>query len=208
MRDRSRRILLVMLLLGLVGSAGSAGTLSAFSSTTVNAGNVFRAGTVLLSDNDGGVTPMFNVTNAKPTYSETHCIRLTYGGSLDAAVKIYTASSIGAVGQYVTMTITQGTEASSTFPTCQAGFTAFGSNPVFSGKLCCTAGSFASQYTGFATGLALLPGAAATKWTGGANEAVVYKFVLSLDDNNAANGAGSGQLSTGSFDITWEAQNL
>ena len=74
--------------MGMVGALAGVGTFSAFSSTTVNSGNDFAAGTVFISDNDAG-SAMYNVSNQVPLNSvTTQCITLTYTGSLDADVKL------------------------------------------------------------------------------------------------------------------------
>ena len=52
--SRGRKTLLSLLLVGTIGTVAGIGTFSAFSATTVNAGNVFAAGTVSISDNDAG----------------------------------------------------------------------------------------------------------------------------------------------------------
>jgi hypothetical protein len=49
-------------------------------------------------------------------------------------------------------------------------------------------------------GLADYPGTVATSWTPG--DVVVYRFTVSLQDNNAAAG-----LASGSHAFTWEARN-
>ena len=63
--SRGRKTLLSLLLVGALGAVAGIGTYSAFSATTVNAGNTFDAGTVVLTDNDAN-TAMYNITDAKP----------------------------------------------------------------------------------------------------------------------------------------------
>jgi hypothetical protein len=36
---------------------------------------------------------------------------------------------------------------------------------------------------------------------------VVYRFTLTLQDNNLANGGNSGAMTSGLHDFTWEARN-
>ena len=50
--SRGRKALLSLLLVGVIGTVAGVGTYSAFSATTVNPGNTFAAGTVVISDND------------------------------------------------------------------------------------------------------------------------------------------------------------
>lgn len=202
MRGLKRRIFLTVTVLGCAAAVAGFATFSAFSSTTANSGNSFEAGTVYISDNDSG-SAMYSVSNKKPGESLSRCIKVTYTGSLDSTVKLY-ASSVGAVGQYITLLIETGA-GSPTFggPSAEGctGFTADASPQLYNGTL----KGFADTYTNFSNGLADNPGAAATKWV--TNDAVVYKFTLTLQDNNGANGAGSGALSTGAHSFTWEAQN-
>lgn len=192
-----RKVLFTLVVLGITGTLVAVSAFSAFSSTTANSGNSFAAGTVNIGDNDAGAA-MYSVTNSKPLDVVEKCIKVTYTGSLDASVKLYTASSIGSLGPYVNLTITPGTQAVSTFPDC-TNFVADGA-ALFTGTL----SSFASTHSSYANGLVDNPGAVATKWV--TNDAVVYKFTLTLADDNNANG-GASALTTGSHAITWEARN-
>lgn len=195
--SRMRRLLVGVVVVGLLATVGGWATFAAFSSTTSNTGNTFAAGTVHLSDNDADAV-MYNVSNQKPANAVTKCIKVTYGGSLDATVKLY-ASTVGTVGNYIDLTVTPGT-GDITFPDC-TGFTADTGGAIYTGTL----KGFADTHASYATGLADNPGATATKWV--ANDAVVYRFVLTLQDNNSANGGASGALSTGAHSFTWEARN-
>jgi hypothetical protein len=150
------KVLLTVLCVGALGSLAAMGVFGAFSATTTNAGNTITAGTVTIGDNDGGPA-MYAVTAAKPGDSVTKCIKVTYTGSLDADVHIYTASTIGTLGQYVDLTITPGTQASPTFPSC-AGFTADSGGAIYSGTLA----AFGSGKNSFATGVVDDPGTIAT----------------------------------------------
>ena len=192
--DRTRKQLLTVLVVavtvGIVAMLSGVGVFSAFSSTTQNDGNSFSTGTVTISDNDAGAA-MYNVSNKKPNDTVTSCIQLTYTGSLAADVHLYTTSSIGALGQYLNLTIDKGT-GMGPFPSC-TGFTSQAT--VYSGTL----QSFANTKSNFATGVAAFPGAQ-TQWN--QNDTLVYRFTLSVQDNNNAGG-----LTTGSHSFIWEAQN-
>ena len=194
--SRTRRLLVGLVVLGILGGLTGWATFAAFSSTTSNTGNEFAVGTVNIGDNDAGAV-MYNLANQKPGDSVTRCIKVTYTGSLDSTVKLY-ASAVGSVGNYVDLTVTPGT-GDVTFPGC-TGFTADSGGALYSGTL----KGFADTYTNYDTGLVDHPGTTATKWV--ANDAVVYRFVLTLQDNNAANGVSSA-LSTGAHSFTWEARN-
>ncbi len=116
--SRGRKTLLSLLLVGTIGTVAGIGTFSAFSATTVNAGNVFAAGTVSISDNDAGAA-MYTIANATPLNPVVRCIEVTYTGSLPADVHLY-SSAIGAIGPFVDLTIDKGT-GTTVFPNC-AGF--------------------------------------------------------------------------------------
>jgi predicted ribosomally synthesized peptide with SipW-like signal peptide len=193
---KKEKVLLSFLLIGVLGGLAGLGVYSAFSSTTTNSGNDFTTGSVTISDNDSNQA-LYSVTNQKPGDSPTSsCIKVTYTGSLAADVKLYTSSSIGAVGQYVDLTITPGTQSSSTFPDC-TGFTADGSGPIYSGTL----QNFASSHSSYANGLVDYPGSTSA-WN--QNNSVVYQFTVSLQSGAPDSAQG---LSTGSHAYTWEARN-
>jgi predicted ribosomally synthesized peptide with SipW-like signal peptide len=189
-QKRGRKFLLTLLIVGVVGSLAGIGTFSAFSSTTDNTGNLFEAGTVYITDNDGGSSSLYNVTNQKPGDTVTSCIKVTYTGSLSATVKLY-GSGVGALGPYVNLTIVEGTGGGA-FGNC-TGFVAGGT--VFGPAALST---FPTTYGGgVSTG---------GTWTNPTT--VTYQFTVTLADNNAANGQGSGPITTGLHSFTWEARNV
>jgi predicted ribosomally synthesized peptide with SipW-like signal peptide len=191
-----RKILITIGLVALVTGVAGVGTFSAFSSTTSNAGNTFTAGTVHLTDNDSG-SAMYGVASAAPGSSVVKCIKLTYGGTLASDVKLYTTSSLGAVADLIDLTVEKGTSAGSpVFPNCGT----FNSEAtVYSGTL----GGFATAHGSYANGLAAYPGSQSA-WN--AADTLVYRFTLSLQDDNGANG-GASPLTTGAHAFTWEARN-
>ncbi|HEY2603168.1 MAG TPA: hypothetical protein VGI67_16545 [Thermoleophilaceae bacterium] len=191
-----QKILLSLLLVGVTASIAAFGVFSAFSSQTSNPGNNFSTGTVNIADNDAG-TAAYNVTGGKPGSTQTSCVRVVYTGSLDADVRLYTPDTIGSLGQYVNLTVQPGTQATPNM-NC-SGFTASGS-PAYSGTL----SAWSTAHNSYSTGLSVLPGASATKWS--TNDAVVYQITATLADNNNANGVTS-SLSTGTHSFVWEAHN-
>lgn len=160
---------------------------AAFTATTVNGGNSLAAGDVVLSDDDAG-SAMFTLSNMKPGTTATECVLVSYSGSLDASVKLY-ASIAGGSGleEFVDLSVYRGAGGDS------SGCGAFVSaETVFTGTL----KGFTDTHTSFATG--------AGTWTpaGGAPvDGMTYKFVVTLEDNNSAQGLTSSQT------FTWEAQN-
>ena len=194
--SKFRKTLVTLLVLGVVGTLAGVGTFSAFSSTTDNTGNTFAAGTVYIGDNDAG-SAMYNVTNQAPGAATTKCIRLTYTGSLAADVKLYTSSTVNALGTYVDLSIDKGTmPGGTTFPNC-TGFVL--ESNVFSNTLA----NFTTTKNSYANGIAAFPGVQ-SQWN--QNDTVVYRFTLTLQNNAAANG-GAVALTTGAHDFTWEARN-
>jgi hypothetical protein len=193
---RLRRVLAALVFLGLVCVVTTT-IFSALSSSTGSPGNLFSAGTVYLSDNDAGAA-LLSLSAAVPGATDTGCIRVTYGGSLDANVRLYATVS-GALAPYLTLSVTRGTETAPSFDSCST-FTAdpidyrgVGPGVVYSGLL--------SAYpTGYATGLVDPPTGTVETWTTG--ESHSYRFTITLNDDNAAQGLSA----TSSFH--WEARNL
>jgi len=190
------KILRTLLVLGIVACIAGAGVFSAFSSQTDNPGNSVTAGTVVLADNDAG-SALYSIAAAKPGDSQTSCIKVTYAGSLNATVKVYTPSSIGELGPSVTLKIEPGTQASPSFPSC-TGFTPDSGGALFEGTL----SAFAAEHGSYANGVVDNPGTSATKWV--TNDAVVYRVTATL--SAAAADAAQGKT-TGTHTIRWEAQN-
>ena len=188
---RLRRVLGSLLIVGVVGFVAGAGTFAAFSSTSGNSANTYAAGTVYVSDNDAG-SSMWSVSNQLPGASVTKCIRVTYTGSLDANVKLYTSSGSTGLDQYLDMTVDKGSMPSGTsFPAC----TSFSSeSTIYSG----TVQNFKSNKTSFASGVSAFPGAQ-TKWA--TNDTLVYRFTVTLQNNSSAQGLSC------TLALTWEARN-
>jgi len=189
------KVLLTVLTLSSLGGLSAVGVFSAFSSTTSSASNQFASGSVVLADNDLGAS-MYSVSNAVPGESVSKCIKVSYSGSLDADVRLYTTSTIGSLGQYIDLTITPGSQATSTFPSC-TGFTADSGGALYSGTLA----AFGTTKNSYANGVVDYPGAT-TKWSTGGS--VVYQITATLQSSapDAAQG-----LTTGSHTFSWEARN-
>jgi predicted ribosomally synthesized peptide with SipW-like signal peptide len=191
---KSKKVLRTILVAGVLSALAALATFSAFSSQTDNPGNNVTAGTVVLTDNDGS-TASYNMTNAKPGDSSTpFCVRVAYSGSLDSNVKLYTPSSIGALGPYVNLKIETGSQA--TPNTNCTGFTqGAGDGTLFNAALSTFPTSYASGQLDSGPG-------AATKWVNG--DAVVYRVTATL----SASAPDTAQAATtGSHTIRFEAQN-
>jgi hypothetical protein len=164
---------------GLVWQASTA----AFSASTATPSNSWTAGTVALVDDDANAA-MFTATGLRPNDTGTKCIAVTYNGSLTSAVKLYAAST-GTLAPYLNLTVEEGTGGS--FGSC-AGFSA--TSTLYNG----TVSGFAAANTSYASGV--------SSWTPtGSGQSRSYRFVYTVQDNNAAQGL------TANATFTWEAQN-
>ncbi|HZI89995.1 MAG TPA: hypothetical protein VFD31_00015 [Thermoleophilaceae bacterium] len=191
-----RKILATLLVLSLMGAVTGGATMSALSATSENTGNTFAAGSVGISDNDGGSSALYSVSGLEPGQGVEKCIKVTYGGSLAGEVRIYTDSSIGALGSQANVQITPGTQTGSpAFPSC-AAFTPDAGGNLFSGTLA----SFASTHGAWGSGLLDDGPAAATSWANG--NSVVYRLRVTVaDDDTVIN------KTTGSHRFVFEGRN-
>ena len=189
----SKRALRAGLGIGVAVAAASFGTYAAFTDSTASQANEINTGTVVIADNDSNAA-MYSITNAKPGVTTEKCIKVTYTGTMDSDVKLYTGSTLGALGPYVDLQIMPGTQASPSFPSC-TGFTPDAGGAIFTGTL----SDFATAHSSWANGLVDNPGAA-TKWI--TNDTVVYRFRVTVQDVAAAAGKATGQHT-----FTWEARN-
>jgi hypothetical protein len=193
--DRRVKATLSVLVVGVLGSFAALGVYGLFSSTTQNAGNEIASGTVELSDNDAGAA-LYNATGVRPGDSISRCVKTTYTGSLAALVRLYSTSTPGPLAQYIDLTITQGTQPSSTFPSC-TGFVADATGVIFSGTL----QGFEQARVSYATGIATAP-AGKSSWAKG--ESLVYRFQATLQAGAPDSSQG---WSSGVHSFAWEARN-
>jgi predicted ribosomally synthesized peptide with SipW-like signal peptide len=193
--SRKSKVLLSVLLVGLLGAVAGMGVFSAFSSTTTSPNNTFSAGSVTLTDNDSNAA-LYSVSNRKPGDTVTSCIKVTYTGTLAADVHIYTLNTINAFGQYIDLTITPGTQSSSTFPSC-TGFTPDAGGAIYTGTLL----NFGTTKNSYANGVVDYPGAGSSWVT---NDAVVYQFTVTMQAATPDTQQGA---TTGLHDFKWEARN-
>jgi hypothetical protein len=168
---------------------------AAFVAQTSNPASGFAAGTVTLSDDDGGNSPstgsaMFAVsglTAAAPATSR--CITVTYTGDVAAPVRAYSTSLSGTgLGTYLNLTVDVGTAASGGDYAGCGGFV-LGST-LYNGTLA----GYAGAYTSYAAGLV-------TNWTPTTNgHKRVFRITYSLQSNPATDGLACGAV------LVWEAQ--
>ena len=196
-QSRSRRSVLTVLVIGVVGLMAGLGSYAVFTATTGNTGNAFASGTVAIEDNDSG-TAMLALSNAKPGDADTSCIRIRYTGTLDSTVRLYGSVS-GSLASYLTLTVTRGTDSSPSFDSC-ANFTADGTNYIGAGNGVVYSGALSSFPASYAAGLVDPTSGSPETWS--EDEVHSYRFVVTLQDNNAAQGL------TGDASFTWEARNL
>ena len=187
---RTKTLLRTLLGVGAAGAIAAFGTFSAFSSTTENPGNRLTTGTVQLTDNDVDGAA-YAATGLKAGESRRKCIRVEYTG-LDADVKLYIPEALGALGQYVTLSITPGTQGTAN-PDC-TGF-APEATPLYSGSL----QNFRDLHNDWDSGLADGPGSA-TFWANG--NSVVYEVKAVVQDTNSAQ-----NKDTLLHKLVWEARN-
>ena len=212
MRRPSRRIsrllgfTVVPVSLIATGLFVTASSYSVFNAQTSNAANSWTAGTITLTDDDGGSTAMFNVSNLKPGSTGSRCIVVNYTGSntsLAPTIRLYgqnyVTTSTPNLGTQLNIQIEQGS-GTSTFANSSGGCTGFTpSGTVYTGMLSAFS-TAASSYT--TSGTSALPA-----WSpSAASESRVFKFTWtfqstgSITNDNTFQGKGTG------IDFVWEAQ--
>ncbi len=192
----SRRVMIASLVALLLGIAGGVGTYAAYSNTAKSNANSFGAGTVNLSDNATGL--LVTLSSAKPGDSSTGCIKVSYSGSLNANVHLYTASVTGSLASYVSLTVTRGTLPGSAF-NC-SGFNPDGTNYIGAGAGVIYSGTLAAYPNTYGGGIVDPTSGSPATWTTGT--AVAYQVTVTLNNNAAAQGLSSNAT------FTWEARNL
>jgi hypothetical protein len=192
MAERKRKLLLSLLVMGAVGSVASWGMYSAFTATTTNSGNTITAGTVQIGQH-AGATTLYSASNQGPGSSVVKCVRVTYTGSLASSVKLYAGGTINNGGAF-NLKVERGSGLTSPDNTMScAGFTP--ASTAYDGGL-----------NGFATSYAAGIDAKAAGAAWNENDAVDYRFTMSVVDDPTPN-ARSSTVASGSHTFTWEARN-
>ena len=194
------KIMSSMVVLGLIGVVAGYSTFSSFTSTTSNTGNTFSAGTVILADNDSNGS-IFSMSGLKPGDNDLGCLEVAYTGTLASTVRLSGTTTGTGLGAFLTLKVTRGTIASPTFDSC-AGFTADatdyiggGNGVIFNGNM----STFSSTYNNYTNGLVDPKPATPESWT--TNEKHVYKFEVTVQDTDSAQGLNATQA------FNFEARN-
>jgi len=178
----------------LVGFLVVTGSRAAFTDTTSNDGNSWAAGTVSLTDDAASV--MFNAADLKPGDTLENCIVVTYGGSLDADVTLYSESLTGDLGTYLDLEIQIGTGGSFDDTATADGQNAASCTGFTADSTIYPAGTvagFAGASDDFASGVGT--------WGPSTGESMTYRFEVTVQDNDLAQG------DIASLNFVWEAQN-
>jgi hypothetical protein len=194
--SRPKKIALSSLVVAILIGIVAFGVFSAFSATTSNNNNAFRAGSVTISDNHAA-SALYDVTGAKPGDSSTaSCIKVTYSGSLASTVKLYRSAFTGGTGldTYLNLAVTKGTGNQTD---CSDFTPASSGSSVYNSTLSGLGTSF-----GDAAAITLTNAGGSSTWS--SSDAVTYKFVASLPSNVSSSANGK---VTGTHSFTWEAQN-
>lgn len=189
------KLLAIAAALVLSAAVWSGGTWSAFDQTESSPGNAVTAGRVALADNAGGA-PLLTLSGARSGSSVTSCTKVTYGGTVPAAVRLYATVGGSGLADDLTLTITRGTiggtpaaKSCTSFAADTTNYLGRGAGVIYSGTLAAFPGS---------AGSALLDptSAAAAEWEAG--EAHAYKLTVTM-----AGSSGAGTNATAAF--TWLA---
>jgi hypothetical protein len=176
------------------------GSYAAFSATTVDTGNAWSSGSLVLQNNGGTATyaaatsATFGGTNLKPGSTGTTCLTVKSTGNSAGNLAMYEsalADSSPSLGAQIQLTITAGVPATDVQANCTGfpttGLTAIATNQPLS--------TFASTYAGG------IPVAVAT---GTVLEAYKVVWTFATTGTNAGDSALMGKTVTAGF--TWELQ--
>ncbi len=179
----------------LSAAVWSGGTWSAFDRTASSPGNAVATGSVALADNAGGA-PLLSLSGARSGSSVTSCTKVTYGGTVPAAVRLYAVVGGTGLADDLTLVVTRGTIAGTPAAKSCTNFVADttnhlgrGAGVIYSGTLAAFPGSAGSALVDPTSG-------AAAEWDAG--DAHAYKLTVTMP---SASGAGTNATA----DFTWLA---
>jgi hypothetical protein len=190
---------LVLAAIALVVTIAGAQTWAAYRATTANSANSFASGTVALADNDSD-TALLSLTNAVPTAHAVGCIRVTYGGTLASAVRLYGTTSGTGLDAYLDLKVTRGSfpgappaaNACTNFAPDATNYISAGAGVMYDATLLAFPDDYASG---------LVDPLAASPETWATSESHVYMLEVTLQDDIAA------QTKNATQTFTWEARN-
>ncbi|MDQ3857459.1 MAG: hypothetical protein M3327_03290 [Actinomycetota bacterium] len=193
------KLLLTLGVVGIAGATAGLGAYSAFTATTNNTGNTITAGTVVISQHAGATTLYAPSADQGPSSTPIEkCVRVTYGGSLPASVKVYLASGAVTNGDKFNIKVERGSGLTTLDSSMScAGFTA--SSTAFNTA---TLSSFQSNHNAFSNGIDGKAGGAA--WSNG--NSVDYRFTINVVDDPTPN-AHTSAYTASAHTFTWEAQS-
>ncbi len=177
------------------------GSYAAFSATTIDTGNTWAAGNLVLTNNGGtavyaaATSATFGGTNLKPGATGTTCLTVKSTGSAAGTLAMYRsalADSVPSLGAQIQLTVTEGVPATDVQANC-TGFPVAGLTTVATNQPLST---FPSS---FATATGTTPVAAGTVLEA---YKVVWTFVTT--GTNPGDTALMGKTVTAGF--TWEVQ--
>lgn len=195
-RRRSRLRVALGVVVAVIGCGSASVAYAAFTALTSSSGNQFGAGSVRLSDNDGS-SAMFSMSSVMPGATATSCIRVTYGGTLPAEVRLYATAS-GALAPYVDLTVTRGA-GSAGFEDC-SGFEADPTDYIGAGAGVVYHGTLADYPTAWA-GALIDPAAGGGSATWTSSQSHDYRFDVTIRSAPEVWGRSA------SATLHWEARN-
>ena len=189
----------VLGVLALLALAAGGITFAAYTATSSNSTDRLEAGSVKLSDNGDG-SSIVSLSGAVPGDTTSACIKVTYDGTLPAAVRLHGTTTGSGLDQYLDLKVTRGTYSPSTpaFKSCTnfqpdtTNYTGAGNGVIYSGTL----QGYPDDY---ASGLVDPLSGSPESWTTG--EVHVYRVDVTVQQNFAAQGLDATQT------FTWEARN-
>ncbi len=158
---------------------------AAFNASTNTGANAWAAGIVAISNSSSGAA-LFNASGLTPGAGGEKCITVTYTGDLAASVKLYVTNTSGSLGQYLDLTVEEGSGG-------DAACLGFVSATTLS-DVGDTLAHFSATHTQFSDGVSTWAPTAA-------GQTKVDRIAWTLKDDNGAQGLTAGAK------LVWEARN-
>lgn len=129
------KLALSLALVGIVGALTSSSAVAAWrEATRSDTAAGLPGGTVLLT-NDGAGSPMFTLPNLAPGDSATSYIRIGYGGSLPASVRLYGATGGAGLARFLHVRVVRGQGGEGSFVADATDYVGAGAGVVYDGDL-------------------------------------------------------------------------